>query len=241
MPADKARFVGEPVAMVVAETIAQAKDAAELVEVDYELLPAVVAGRRRGRARRAAALGRGARQSVHRCRGRRRGGDRRRLRRAPRMSCGSTPGSSASPACRWSRAPRIAEYDRGERALHALCRHRRRRRQARSDLAQRARRAGRAGARDRAATWAAISARATSSIPNMRCSPGRRSGSAGRSNGPCERSEAFLSDYQGRDLDGRGRAGARRGRQVPRACAAPTSAISAPTPRPSCRCRRGSG
>lgn len=41
MPADKARFVGEVVAMVVAETIAAAKDGAEAVEVDYEPLPAV--------------------------------------------------------------------------------------------------------------------------------------------------------------------------------------------------------
>ena len=41
MPPDKARFVGEPVAMVVAETIDQAKDAAELVEIAYEPLPAV--------------------------------------------------------------------------------------------------------------------------------------------------------------------------------------------------------
>ena len=38
---DKARHVGEAVAMVVAETVAQAKDAAELIEVDYEALPAV--------------------------------------------------------------------------------------------------------------------------------------------------------------------------------------------------------
>ncbi len=36
------RYVGDPVAMVVAETLAQAKDAAELVEVDYEALPAVI-------------------------------------------------------------------------------------------------------------------------------------------------------------------------------------------------------
>ena len=36
------RFVGEPVAVVVAETAAQGADAAELVEVDYEPLPAVV-------------------------------------------------------------------------------------------------------------------------------------------------------------------------------------------------------
>ncbi|MDB5508751.1 MAG: carbon-monoxide dehydrogenase large subunit [Hyphomicrobiales bacterium] len=39
LPADKARHVGEAVAMVVAETEAQALDAAEAVEVDYEVLP----------------------------------------------------------------------------------------------------------------------------------------------------------------------------------------------------------
>ncbi|MEO8849899.1 MAG: xanthine dehydrogenase family protein molybdopterin-binding subunit, partial [Casimicrobiaceae bacterium] len=38
----KVRYVGDPVAIVVAETIAQAKDAAERVDVDYEALPAVV-------------------------------------------------------------------------------------------------------------------------------------------------------------------------------------------------------
>ncbi len=36
---DKVRHVGEPVAAVVAESVAQAKDAAELVEVDYDALP----------------------------------------------------------------------------------------------------------------------------------------------------------------------------------------------------------
>jgi carbon-monoxide dehydrogenase large subunit len=41
LPADKARFVGEAVAMVVAETLLAAKDGAERVEVDYEVLPAV--------------------------------------------------------------------------------------------------------------------------------------------------------------------------------------------------------
>ena len=35
------RYVGDPVAFVVAETLEQAKDAAELIEVDYETLPAV--------------------------------------------------------------------------------------------------------------------------------------------------------------------------------------------------------
>ena len=38
---DTARFPGEPVALVVAETQAQALDAAELIEIDYEALPAV--------------------------------------------------------------------------------------------------------------------------------------------------------------------------------------------------------
>jgi carbon-monoxide dehydrogenase large subunit len=42
LPADKARHVGEAVAMVVAETKAQAMDAAEVVEVTYEELPFVL-------------------------------------------------------------------------------------------------------------------------------------------------------------------------------------------------------
>lgn len=42
LPADKARHVGEAVAMVVAQTLPQALDAAEAVEVDYEELPFVL-------------------------------------------------------------------------------------------------------------------------------------------------------------------------------------------------------
>ena len=38
---DKVTFTGEAIAMVIAETYAQAKDAAELVEVEYEVLDAV--------------------------------------------------------------------------------------------------------------------------------------------------------------------------------------------------------
>ncbi len=45
MPVDKIRYAGEPIAVVVAETAAQARDAAELVQVDYEELPAVVTAR----------------------------------------------------------------------------------------------------------------------------------------------------------------------------------------------------
>ncbi len=45
LPLDAARFVGEAVALVVAETVAAAKDAAERVVVDYEPLAAVTATR----------------------------------------------------------------------------------------------------------------------------------------------------------------------------------------------------
>src|SRR5215475_6991814 len=42
LPTDKVRYVGDPVAFVVAETPLQARDAAEAVEVDIDQLPAVV-------------------------------------------------------------------------------------------------------------------------------------------------------------------------------------------------------
>ena len=42
--ADVVRHVGERVAFVVAETAAQAREAAELIEIDYEPLPAVATG-----------------------------------------------------------------------------------------------------------------------------------------------------------------------------------------------------
>ncbi len=43
LPTDKVRFVGEAVAMVVAETVNAAKDGAERVAIDYDALPAVTA------------------------------------------------------------------------------------------------------------------------------------------------------------------------------------------------------
>jgi carbon-monoxide dehydrogenase large subunit len=41
LAADKVRYVGDPIAAVIAETVAQAKDAAEVVVVDIDPLPAV--------------------------------------------------------------------------------------------------------------------------------------------------------------------------------------------------------
>ncbi|HET7038417.1 MAG TPA: xanthine dehydrogenase family protein molybdopterin-binding subunit, partial [Gemmatimonadales bacterium] len=42
LPADKARYAGDPVAMVIAETRDQAREAAALVEVEWQELPAAV-------------------------------------------------------------------------------------------------------------------------------------------------------------------------------------------------------
>ncbi|MDH7795605.1 MULTISPECIES: xanthine dehydrogenase family protein molybdopterin-binding subunit [unclassified Beijerinckia] len=44
LPADRARYAGEAVAIVVAETLLAARDAAEAIEIDWEVLPAVVRG-----------------------------------------------------------------------------------------------------------------------------------------------------------------------------------------------------
>jgi aerobic carbon-monoxide dehydrogenase large subunit len=77
LPTDRVRFVGEPVVLVVAETITAAKDAAELVEIVWAPLPTVVRAaadggprRRRGRSQSAGFMGRGAGQCLHRHRGR---------------------------------------------------------------------------------------------------------------------------------------------------------------------------
>src|SRR5882724_999826 len=45
LAADRVRHAGQPVAFVVAETLLQAQDAAEAIEIDYESLPAVTDGR----------------------------------------------------------------------------------------------------------------------------------------------------------------------------------------------------
>jgi carbon-monoxide dehydrogenase large subunit len=42
LASDKVRYVGDPVAIVVTEQPYQGEDATELVEVDYEILPAVI-------------------------------------------------------------------------------------------------------------------------------------------------------------------------------------------------------
>ena len=102
MAVDHVAFAGEIVAMVVARNAAEANDAADLVDVDYEELPPVLD-------LRAAANGRGARPSGprHEClrglevrlgrvrhRRRRRGGDRGRPRRRDRDREGDPPAAA---------------------------------------------------------------------------------------------------------------------------------------------------
>ena len=81
---DKVRFQGQEVAAVVAETPYVAKDALELIEVDYEPLPAVThaaAGARGGRAAHPRRQGGAGRELDLPLGGRRQGGDRPGLRR----------------------------------------------------------------------------------------------------------------------------------------------------------------
>ena len=59
---DKVRYVGEPLAVVIAETLDAARDAAAAVEVEYDILPAVTDARAAIAPRRAGAARRGAGQ-----------------------------------------------------------------------------------------------------------------------------------------------------------------------------------
>ena len=52
MPPEELHYVGEPLAVVIAESRYIAEDALELIDVDYEVLPAVGVHRRRAAARR---------------------------------------------------------------------------------------------------------------------------------------------------------------------------------------------
>ena len=77
----KVRYVGDAVALVVAESIDQAKDAAEQIVVDYDVLPAVVNSRRCAAIGRAAAPRAGAGQQVLHVGARRQGCGRRGVRK----------------------------------------------------------------------------------------------------------------------------------------------------------------
>ena len=116
----RVRHVGEPVAVVVAETADAARDAAAAVEVDYEILPAVTDALD-ALAPGAPALHEAA-PGQHRARYRVR-------RRAPRSTPRSPPptssssrrsATSASSMRRWSRAPRSGTTMRRTTATRSI-------------------------------------------------------------------------------------------------------------------------
>ncbi len=81
LPTDKVRFVGDPIACVVAETLLQAKDAAEAIEIDIEPLPVVTTPAQATAAGAPALFDRRARQRLPRFPLRRNRQGERRLRR----------------------------------------------------------------------------------------------------------------------------------------------------------------
>ena len=156
LPSDRVRYVGEPVACVVAETPAQARDAAEAVALDIEVLPAVTDPRQAAAAgapqlhdeppeRRARLPFRRRRQG----RGRVRAGGARHAARAHQQPHRREPDGAA----RGGRRVR-----RGERPLHAARRQPGRVRHARRARRGDARRRQGEGARADAAMSAAPSA-----------------------------------------------------------------------------------
>ncbi len=119
----EAKFVGDPVALVVAESRYIAEDAVELVDVDYEPLPAVAdftQGRRGSERRRARGLPR-QRRGRHGRRTSGRGDVRRRRRTSSRRT-------STSRSTRRCRSRRAASSSSGRRRPRELTSGRRRRR-----------------------------------------------------------------------------------------------------------------
>ena len=101
---DRVRYVGERVAVVIAATEAQARDAAELVSVDYEVLPAVVSAA--DAVRPGAPLVHEVRPTTPRSRCAWANGDsgRARLCQGASRHAGCRSTTTASPPSRWSRA-----------------------------------------------------------------------------------------------------------------------------------------
>ena len=198
LPVHKVRYVGEPLAMVVAETPAQAADAAEAVLVDYEPLPWVTDSE--------AAAGPGAPVVWDDVPGNvcvdtrfgGRDGNRRRVRGGRRTSSAWRFASAGSPACRWSRdrcwrasTPRPAAT-RCARAATVRC-------------ATSTRSPRRCGRIRRSCASCVLTSAATSGTKNRVYSEFGLTLWAARKLGrpvkfTASRSESFLSDYQARDL-----------------------------------------
>ena len=101
---DKVRFQGQEVAFVVAEDRYSARDALELIDVEYDILEPVIDSRKaldRGRPGHPGRPPRQDGQSLLRLGDRRRGGHQRRLRDRPRSSSARTSSIPGSTRRRW--------------------------------------------------------------------------------------------------------------------------------------------
>ena len=112
---DEVNHVGEAVAMVVAERPLRRRGRADRIEVDYELLPAVV-GIEAARAPSTWCTTTCPATSARRdgAADRRRRG---RHRRAPRTASSSTSPSSAAPRCPWRARASLARWDADDQSL----------------------------------------------------------------------------------------------------------------------------
>ena len=217
---DKVRFVGDPVACVVAETAiaGQGRGRSGRCSTSSRCPPSPTPSealkpgapqlyRRRARQRRARLPLRRRREGQ---------GGLRQGRPCHAARARSTTASSSTPM-----EPRaaIAAYDRGERALHVPCRlpgRVRPARPARRDILNVP------PAKVRVLTGnvgGSFGMKAQAYPEYVPPAPRRARCSAGRSNGPTSAPTSFLSDSHGRDHEMRRRARARRGRPLPRPAA----------------------
>jgi CO/xanthine dehydrogenase Mo-binding subunit len=237
LPVDKVRHVGEPVAIVVAESLDSARHGAELVEIGYEILPAVTMAidaikpgapqvRNDGRSNLCvdfdvgdkAATDAAFARTVHTVR------FETWIQRVtgtpmePRNAIGDYDPAAGRYTLYAGAGLGVVKYRQDLATYSVLPRN---------------------GATCCAATWVGISAHAISSSPNTRCCPGPRDGSAGRSSGSA--TEPNLSSATIKAAISRSRPNSRwTPTAISSRCAAPISAISAHIPCRSCRCARGS-
>ncbi len=182
----------------LAETPDQAKDAAELIDVDYDVLPAVVNCVDALEAGRAADPRRRAGQQVLHVGARRQGRGRRGVRQG-----------GARDEARHRQQPPHPQRDRAARGggvvqprrrqLHALRHEPEPARRAAADDGVRAGPARAQGARDRARRRRRLRLEDLPVSPKKRRWSGRRSASTARSSGRPSAARSFLSDAHGRD------------------------------------------
>ena len=177
------RYVGDHVALVVAETLEQAKDAAELIDVDYDVLPAVVDPVGGAQSRRAARSTTTRPTTSATLGARRQGGGRRGVRQGRARHQARHRQQPADPE-RDRAARRGRELQPRRRQLHALRHQPEPARRAAADDRVRARLARDQGARDRARRRRRLRLEDLSLPRRDRAGLGVEAASTARSSGP---------------------------------------------------------